>query len=40
VLLRLAEGLQYPLADFMGRVQRRYLLEKAAMRSEEPISVG
>jgi len=40
VLLRLAEGLQYPLADFMGRVQRRYLLEKAAMRSEESISVG
>ena len=40
VLLRLAEGLQYPLADFMGRVQRRYLLEKAAMRSEEPIFVG
>ena len=31
VLLRLAEGLQYPLADFMGRVQQRYLLEKAAM---------
>ncbi|MEO7232196.1 MAG: hemerythrin domain-containing protein [Polaromonas sp.] len=40
VLLRLAEGLQYPLADFMGRVQQRYLLEKAAMRSEQSISTG
>lgn len=35
VLLRLAEGLQSPLADFMGRVQQRYLLEKAAVRPQE-----
>jgi hypothetical protein len=34
VLLRLAEGLQSPLADFMGRVQQRYLLEKVVMRPE------
>jgi transcriptional regulator with XRE-family HTH domain len=40
VLLRLAEGLQYPLADFMGRVQQRYLPEKAAMRSDESIAAG
>ena len=30
VLLRLAEGLQCSLADFMGSVQQRYLLEKSA----------
>jgi transcriptional regulator with XRE-family HTH domain len=29
VLLRLAEGLQYSLAEFMGLVQARYLLEQA-----------
>ena len=38
VLLRLAEGLQYPLADFMGRVQQRYLLEKTAMNTDASIS--
>lgn len=36
VLLRLADGLQYSLADFMGRVQQRYFLEIAAVRSENP----
>ncbi len=35
VLLRLAEGMQYPLADFMGRVQQRYLLEKTAMNNTD-----
>ena len=30
VLLRLADGLQYSLAQFMGLVQVRYALEKAA----------
>jgi hypothetical protein len=30
VLLRLADGLQFSLAEFMGRVQQRYLLEQAA----------
>lgn len=34
VLMRLAEGLQYPLADFMGRVQERYVLEQSASSSE------
>lgn len=34
VLHRLAEGLQYSLADFMGKVQQRYLLERAAIGSE------
>lgn len=29
VLLRLAQGLQYPLGDFMGRVERRYQVEQA-----------
>ncbi len=39
VLLRIAEGLQFPLAEFMGRVQRRYLLEQqAAMPSDGPAS--
>lgn len=33
VLLRLSEGLQYSLSDFMGRVQQRYLVEKAATSS-------
>ncbi len=28
VLLRLADGLQYSLAEFMGLVQERYLLER------------
>lgn len=28
VLLRLSDGLQYPLAEFMGLVQERYLLER------------
>lgn len=36
VLLRLADGLQYSLADFMGRVQQRYFLEMAVVRSENP----
>lgn len=35
VLLRLAEGLQYPLGDFMGRVQQRYQLEQSIVRSAE-----
>jgi transcriptional regulator with XRE-family HTH domain len=30
VLLRLADGLQYSLADFMSVVEKRYMLEKAA----------
>ena len=30
VLLRLADGLQYSLSDFMGLVQDRYALERAA----------
>ncbi len=34
VLLRLAEGLQYSLAEFMGLVQQRYLLERAASSPE------
>jgi len=29
VLLRLADGLQYSLGDFMGRVQKRYQQEQA-----------
>lgn len=29
VLLRLSEGLEYSLADFMDRVQRRYAKENA-----------
>lgn len=29
VLLRLADGLQYPLGDFMGRVQQRYQMEQS-----------
>ena len=28
VLLRLSDGLQYSLAEFMGLVQERYLLER------------
>jgi len=39
VLLRIAEGLQFPLAEFMGRVQRRYMLEQqAAMPPDGPVS--
>lgn len=38
VLLRLADGLQYSLADFMAKVQQRYMLEKAAIRPTEAIS--
>ena len=34
VLLRLAEGLQYPLADFMGRVETRYQMEKRLSKTE------
>lgn len=34
VLLRLAEGLQYSLSEFMGLVQERYLLERAAASAE------
>lgn len=30
VLLRLAEGLQFSLAEFMERVQQRYMLERTA----------
>ena len=33
VLLRLAEGLQYPLGEFMGRVQQRYQVEQSITRS-------
>jgi len=29
VLMRLAEGLQYSLSEFMGQVEKRYALEKA-----------
>jgi len=32
VLLRLAEGLQYSLAEFMGLVQDRYLLERDLLK--------
>ena len=38
VLLRLADGLQCSLADFMGSVQRRYLMEKSA--GSLPLSDG
>ncbi|QTN26222.1 helix-turn-helix transcriptional regulator [Rhodoferax sp. AJA081-3] len=33
VLLRLAEGLQYPLGDFMGRVEQRYQVEQSVADS-------
>lgn len=33
VLLRLAEGLQCPLGDFMGRVEQRYQVEQSAADS-------
>jgi len=36
VLLRLADGLQFSLADFMGRVQQRYLLEQAVAQPRAP----
>ncbi len=35
VLLRLADGLQYSLSDFMGLVQARYALEQAAASAPE-----
>jgi transcriptional regulator with XRE-family HTH domain len=35
VLLRLAEGLQYTLAEFMACVQQRYLVEQAANVADE-----
>ena len=35
VLLRLADGLQYSLAEFMGLVQERYALEKAATSASD-----
>jgi len=35
VLLRLADGLQYSLAQFMGLVQERYALEKAATSASD-----
>ena len=39
VLLRLAEGLQYPLGDFMGRVEQRYLLKHAvAQAAKKPLA--
>lgn len=34
VLLRLAEGLQYSLSEFMRLVQERYLLERSASSAE------
>lgn len=34
VLLRLAEGLQYSLSDFMGLVEKRYALERASSSPE------
>lgn len=37
VLLLIAEGLQYSLADFMARVQQRYVLEKTAMPLNKSI---
>ena len=35
VLLRLADGLQYSLSEFMGLVQARYALEQAAATAPE-----
>jgi len=35
VLLRLAEGLQFTLADFMGLVQNRYLIERTTNQAEQ-----
>ena len=34
VLLRLAEGLQYTLSEFMAAVQERYVLERALVSTE------
>jgi transcriptional regulator with XRE-family HTH domain len=31
VLMRLADGLQYSLADFMGQVEKRYALEQSTV---------
>lgn len=38
VLLRLAEGLQHSLSDFMGLVHERYLLELAAVAPLQAIT--
>ena len=35
VLLRLADGLQYSLAEFMGLVQERYVLEKTVTSASD-----
>ena len=40
VLLRLADGLQYSLSDFMGRVQARYLLEIAVLRGDDRVDAA
>ena len=39
VLFRLAEGLQFSLAEFMGLVQQRYLLEQATILSSAADSI-
>ena len=39
VLFRLAEGLQFSLAEFMELVQQRYLLEQAAILSSATHSI-
>jgi hypothetical protein len=36
--MRLADGLEYSLADFMGRVQQRYLLEKTSLTFDASVS--
>ncbi len=38
VLMRLTEGLQYPLGDFMGRVEHRYRREQSIARSPKASS--
>lgn len=35
VLLRLSEGLQYSLSDFMGRIQQRYQRETGVMSATD-----
>ncbi len=38
VLMRLADGLQYLLAEFMGLVQQRYLLEKPSLTLDASVA--
>lgn len=38
VLLRLAEGLQYTLAELMGRVQERYVQERYVLEQASKVS--